>query len=176
VSKTKSTSTDLEKTISSIKEENEKLFEQMNKQVTANTKIAVELLKQLINESPEIEACRWVQYTPYFNDGEECKFGVHELELKFNPEMFPHNEETEEDDCLDADGFVYEWRLGEFLERGLDVLNVAQVVAVEKKVELFIKIHSELQNMDQCLKNTFGDHVKVVVTRTGIETEEFAHD
>ncbi|MBB3752418.1 hypothetical protein FHT44_004930 [Mycolicibacterium sp. BK634] len=32
---------------------------------------------------PEVEAVRWHQYTPYFNDGEECVFSIREAYVKF---------------------------------------------------------------------------------------------
>ncbi|MBM4707887.1 hypothetical protein GS982_01575 [Rhodococcus hoagii] len=32
---------------------------------------------------PEVEAVRWEQYTPYFNDGDACEFGIREVRIKF---------------------------------------------------------------------------------------------
>jgi hypothetical protein len=32
--------------------------------------------------NPEVEAVKWAQYTPYFNDGEPCEFTVHDPETK----------------------------------------------------------------------------------------------
>ena len=32
---------------------------------------------ELLNKSPELEFYTWVQYIPYFNDGDACTFGVH---------------------------------------------------------------------------------------------------
>lgn len=36
------------------------------------------LFAGVFDKYPEIEAFKWNQYTPYFNDGDECTFGVHE--------------------------------------------------------------------------------------------------
>ncbi|MFC9995776.1 hypothetical protein [Nocardia sp. NPDC127526] len=32
---------------------------------------------------PEVEAVRWTQYTPYFNDGDVCEFGTGEIYVKW---------------------------------------------------------------------------------------------
>jgi len=36
-----------------------------------------EVTKEFFNETP-VQAVIWTQYTPYFNDGEECVFGVND--------------------------------------------------------------------------------------------------
>jgi hypothetical protein len=38
----------------------------------------------LMQTGNNIESIRWVQYTPYFNDGETCYFGVYADELDIN--------------------------------------------------------------------------------------------
>lgn len=35
-----------------------------------------EQARELFQRIPEIEEFSWTQYTPYFNDGDECIFGV----------------------------------------------------------------------------------------------------
>ena len=37
------------------------------------------LLAPLFEKSKMINSIGWTQYTPFFNDGEECTFSVHEL-------------------------------------------------------------------------------------------------
>lgn len=39
-------------------------------------KVFGEASEQLFKEIPEIKSFQWTQYTPYFNDGDECTFGV----------------------------------------------------------------------------------------------------
>lgn len=34
-------------------------------------------LKAFFAENPEVQRLQWQQYTPYFNDGEECVFSVY---------------------------------------------------------------------------------------------------
>jgi hypothetical protein len=55
--------------------------------------------KSAFESNPDVKAMRWNQYTPYFNDGDECVFGVNDLMVKAeNPE-----------DAEDADGFASLW-------------------------------------------------------------------
>ena len=183
MSKTKLTSTkktpelteaELSKTINKMSKENNALQKQLKDQLKKNTKDAVELLKQLINQTPEVVAVRWNQYTPHFNDGDECVFSVNELELKFDEKFMPKNEE--DDSYTDDEGFVHEWKLEELIEHATDAINFKDISRIEAKIQLFYKVHNELQNMSDGLKETFGDHVQVIVTRKGIETEEYSHD
>lgn len=38
-----------------------------------------EACRQFLTENPDIKRVHWTQYTPYFNDGEACEFGVNEI-------------------------------------------------------------------------------------------------
>jgi hypothetical protein len=41
------------------------------------------ILRPLFESNPVVESISWTQYTPYFNDGDECTFGVN-MELDIN--------------------------------------------------------------------------------------------
>ena len=43
---------------------------------TEAQKLFKETTKEFFDKNPDITAFTWVQYTPYFNDGEPCEFGV----------------------------------------------------------------------------------------------------
>src|SRR5579885_1156121 len=43
-----------------------------------------EEVKKFLEKYPVVEAIYWEQYTPYFNDGDACYFGVNDMWLKFN--------------------------------------------------------------------------------------------
>jgi len=43
-----------------------------------------EAIKTAFDTHPEVEKISWVQYTPYFNDGERCYFGVHYQDAEIN--------------------------------------------------------------------------------------------
>lgn len=172
MSKTKSTSID--KLIKEKIEATASLKKEYDKRVKTDAKEIVHMLKDLISDSDGIEAIRWSQYTPYFNDGDVCEFGVNDLEIKFDQKKFPVTKDLEEDE--EEEEFVQDWQFDKFFERQEDVINFKEVAALEKKVKVFQDIHSELQNMEDGLKEAFGDHVTVTVTRKGIETESYDHE
>jgi hypothetical protein len=43
-------------------------------------------LQEFMEAHPDVKAIGWTQYTPYFNDGEECIFGVHSLHASASDE------------------------------------------------------------------------------------------
>jgi hypothetical protein len=63
----------------------DKLFDELNAKLKAAQEEMQGHARQLIQASaealfavcPEIESVHWVQYTPYFNDGEACEFSAH---------------------------------------------------------------------------------------------------
>jgi hypothetical protein len=112
-------------------------------------------LKEFMDSHLDVEAIRWTQYTPYFNDGETCTFGVHDLEAKF----VGGDEEAGDRE----DGFEYLWSR---TPDGVDNKTWADLHALNKA----------LSNSDDALQATFGDHVRVIVTKDGVDTEEYEHD
>ncbi len=111
-----------------------------------------EEFKGFFEVHPEAVGIRWMQYTPYFNDGETCEFGVHEFYVKMS------DSEPEAGDY--GDGFEDGWRQD----------NRPALVAA-------IKAASELQRVgDEVYRIAFGDHVRVTATREGFEVEGYDHD
>lgn len=55
-------------------------IKQATAQMSANSRMLVESAANAMFEAaPEITEVFWVQYTPYFNDGEPCSFSRHDL-------------------------------------------------------------------------------------------------
>lgn len=52
---------------------------------------------------------------------------------------------------------------------GLEVCSIETQQACEQLSE-------ELSGLEDALKTLFGDHVKVIVTKDGVEVEEYEHD
>jgi hypothetical protein len=80
VAKKSSISSDLKERLKKI----DKIKTELKKAEKNATKEIMGLLKDLMAQNPLIEGVRWTQYTPHFNDGEECIFGVNNPEFKFN--------------------------------------------------------------------------------------------
>ena len=132
--------------LSAIKKEYEK---KIKEQGEAPIK---EALKELFHKYSEIEGIRWHQYTPYFNDGDPCIFGLHGMYVKIKWEK----EDTGdlEDGYRYAGGGPNEGRFGK------------DVGAFEEALDF---------NTD-ALQAVFGDHVQVTATRDKIDIEDYQHD
>lgn len=104
----------------------------------------------------------WVQYTPYFNDGEPCEFGVDE-EIK---DMVIRIDDLGYANCED------EYETYDFID-GEKIFHSQQ----HKKAYEF-RFRSALPLPDDLMLELFGDHKKVtvnVVEKT-FDSNEYYHD
>ncbi len=60
------------------------------------------MLKPLFDKYPDVEDISWTQYTPYFNDGDECVFGVRNDDISINGEDEWDMDETDREKFKDA--------------------------------------------------------------------------
>lgn len=111
-------------------------------------------LKEFMAAHPGIKAIGWTQYTPYFNDGEPCEFGVHGLRASASDER---------DNSLYGDGWHELY--GKTAE-GFSNESWAALHELEKA----------LSGAEPELQAAFGDHVQVIVTAEGIDIESYEHD
>jgi len=111
-------------------------------------------LKTFMDEHPDVKAIGWTQYTPYFNDGEECVFGVNDLHASLVDER---------DDEVGGDGWEYLY--------GKTTKGFSQ-----KSWDDLLELQKALSGAEPDLKAAFGDHVRVIVTNEGIDVEEYSHD
>ncbi len=135
-----------------------KLIAQEN--VQPALKQAFEELQSVI---PNLEAIRWQQYTPHFNDGEACEFGLHGVYYKLQ-------DKTEGGD--NGDGYEYISTYGKYNpQTGLndEGLNKTQV----DSLNTFSK---NLCDIEEMLQVAFDDHAEVTLLATSIEVEEYSHD
>lgn len=144
----------------------EKLEEANTRFQAARTKLKEEakviirsVFESVFVEYPDIKAATWVQYTPYFNDGDACTFGVSEV-------CFLGSDNSEETGVgYDAE----EYQLNTF-SWGNKVAPYAHLRDIE------IALNNFLQNNEDVLEDMFGDHVSVYVTAKGVEVNEYDHD
>ncbi len=121
-------------------------------------KDAAALLKMevltFIKSNPEIEAVRWQQYTPYFNDGEPCTFRVYDAQIRLK--------NTTKEEMKDDDGFRDDWNL--------------KNKELQKPLKEFNKMLRDDELLD-VLEDSFGDHVRVTVTTDNeVTVEDIDHD
>lgn len=131
------------------------------------------LLSDLLN-APGVEAVRWVGYTPYFNDGEPCVFGVSGVRVLLSDQAVEElNTEYEDgyltkyDDALSG-GRHYDRETGEFV----------QDTPPHPIYEVYESFRRAVEggHFDHALLELFGDHAQVTVTREKIEVEFYDHD
>lgn len=126
-----------------------------------------ETTKEFFDKNPSVTAIVWAQYTPYFNDGDTCEFGVNEPTFTNAPD--PHNVrygEYEGDHETAADGSdIFAW---DGWGATPDGLNVEMCKAFSRMIQS--------SEMEAVMKAMFDDHVKVVATREGFDVDDYDHD
>ena len=125
-----------------------------------------EEFKEFFKKVPEVKVIKWAQYTPYFNDGDACVFGV------YGP-VFSNAEGDEVSE-------VTTW--GEYNGEQKDIFAFEGTYYIpdelKKREEQIKEMESLLHNgaMEEVLEATFGDHVQVTVTAKGIDVDDYEHD
>lgn len=133
--------------MSAIKELTEKLSKVHAEIQKLGKEAFVEVYKPLFEKHSNVESIRWTQYTPYFNDGESCEFGVNDIELYSSKDGKYH----------DA------WSLKYYKSDLAELANK------------FSELHTSID--DKIFSTVFDDHVQVTISRDGnIEVEEYSHD
>lgn len=166
-----------------------------------------EASKQLFDAYPKLESFTWAQYTPYFNDGDECVFGVDTDSYSIGINGSRPYEDDEDSDEDDDDGAYYSYTgdrtYGEKEKKhtwyktvyGERVLVSETPYKQYKQESTTVEVAPEevpwkrraredisrtldglAKENEGFFKDTFGDHVKVTITRDGYETEEYEHD
>ena len=120
--------------------------------------------RDFFDSTPEVESVQWTQYTPGFNDGDPCVFGLGAFlyrskntatKVKEKPEDF-------EDGDYGHEGYdsLY-WR-------GDDQENVCEQTKINLK-----NLETLIHKAQDVLEMIFGDGVQVTATRDKIETEDY---
>ncbi len=160
------------------------MVEYQQAKAVVNEKVKANLAKAFVDffdQNPLIKVIGWAQYTPYFNDGDACVFSVGEVGFGMD------------DKDIGEDPYEYT-KIAKPHEYTLSAAAEGKDYAVEAvaKWEALCAEHGEailnqtdanckelsnlLEHIDDQLEEMFGDGVQVVVTRSGIDTEEYEHD
>ena len=123
------------------------------------------LLQDIFKEFPELNVIKWTQYTPYFNDGEECIFSVNDpIFSNCDPEdenLTSYDYGGEDENVWVMVGYNHD---DKSIPKGLP--------AVYKKLEKIIQSDA----MADVMKDAFGDHSEITVSRGGIQVTDYDHD
>jgi hypothetical protein len=124
---------------------------------TVAKKAFAELSTSVFEKFPTLQSFGWVQYTPYFNDGEECVFRT---QTDYPTMTFLTEGEEEEFNT----------------NYGNEPNDPKTPAGVREKVEAAITEFFGAFDDDD-LKTMFGDHITVTVSRDGTtSTDEYEHD
>lgn len=136
--------------------------------------------------NPDVKAVVWNQYTPYFNDGEACEFGVHDF-------YGSHKELTdegvkklptyvEEEEGFES-GYNYHYYSAEGQGRDSKYFEGAGYPLDQEKYALLKRVDDAVDTIarrlrphDDLLEIAFGDHAQVIATARGFKVKHIDHD
>lgn len=130
-----------------------------------------EIFKEFWQDNPGVNVITWVQYAPYFADGDPCVFSVNDL-------TFSNAEKDEDIWALDYGDYNGDtegiWACSDW-----SVKNTAKVVEGLKpdSVQMLCKFMNS-EAMEDVLKSVFGSDNRVVATREGFTSTDYSgsHD
>jgi hypothetical protein len=137
-----------------LQELSQALQQSQNKFKEESRGVFKEAAQELFDTYPNLESFSWEQYTPYFNDGDECVFGVNGDYPGINGLA---SEEIKEG---------WEWHGTKYPEKNIELLPAKKAVS-----ELLNGMPTEL------MKDIFGNHKQITYGRNGVlEIEDYSHD
>ena len=126
-----------------------------NKKLQEDPQVLFDALDKILSYD-DVESIKWVQYTPYFNDGDVCEFGVCGALIR------PKNMDPE---IYNKDDYLEPWCM-EYKNLPKDI---------QKTFHDFNELLTS-ESFDDMLYETFGDHAKVIATKDSIIIESFEHE
>lgn len=125
----------------------------------------------LFTLNPTLKAISWTQYTPYFNDGDECLFSVNSINaLSFIPESFEEYYDDYLDEEIEEGKFTKEDFAINFYVKTKDKHLSIQGVNALKAFNDF------LQNNQNYMRKIFGEHVHILMTHEGFKVSDYEHE
>jgi hypothetical protein len=150
-------------------------------------------LDELFDAYPFVKSLSFTAYTPYFNDGDTCEYSVHHDDCKFNGfDQYGDEGEGEgegegenilasakeniyvEEPNPDYDASYSGWGSHRSKTKWVQKPNPDFNPLYKEAVDAFREALAVVD--DDNWMDMVGDHVKVTITRDGIETDEYSHD
>jgi hypothetical protein len=177
---------ELKTKISEANERIKELKKQVQKELQAEFNGA---LTELFDAYPFVKSLSFTAYTPYFNDGDTCEYNVHHDYCQFNGyDEDRDDREGEGVDVLKLAGetiYVEEPNPDYDASKGGWGTRSSKTRWVKKPNPDFNPLYKEAVDAfrsalavvdDANWKDMVGDHVRVMITREGIETDDYDHD
>jgi hypothetical protein len=155
-----------------IKEELESSRQKLNEKFK---KEIIGVFENFFKSYPAVYGFAWLQYTPYFNDGDECVFNMHDVYAFYDTETV--RQAFEDGDAslaygeMEKDGNVVDTSTYDY-SRGYSAKERQERVLteVEKVVDTFT---TALAQFEDEMRYAFGDHSVVFVTRNGVDVQDY---
>lgn len=125
------------------------------------TKLLETPFKDFMLENPEVKTIRFMAFTPYFNDGEECVYRIGEFTLELHDEF--RKLWLEEKFANEKFDFKYEGH-EDYLKE-----SIPDAMRARKNLREFRKS----MQLNDLFKIVLGDHVKVEADLEGITVEPY---
>lgn len=147
---------------------------------------------ELFKQAPNLESIGWTQYTPYFNDGDTCEFGVHtddlylngvnlydDSDLDFSINIYNYAELKTEADLLVNEELAEKtgrtWYKGKQLGQQGMLYNAKYDPDAAKAVAQIQEVLNSIP--ESFFLDLFGDHCMVTISADGtIDVESYDHD
>ena len=164
------------KEFNNVIEEYEKTVQEIQEKLSKNLK---SIFKQMFDENQIINAFVWEQYTPYYNDGETCTFGVNEVtatnatgdDLNY---IYYDEYDGDNEDVVVACSWYIDRKDEQFWVGKEKLKNFISNMNIENVKEFINMLQND--SMSDIMKMTFGDHVKIIATREGFNIIPYDHD
>lgn len=154
-----------------LKKMNAELEELQKAHLEKSKVLFTDVSKKLFEKHPALESYSWRQYTPYFNDGDECVFSARTDYPTIN------GEDPDDSDAFDEITVI---NYGEWDRKTSTYIGRIEEPNPNYKPELSAALKDVkefLSNIkDEVLRQLFGDHVEVTVCKDKTEVEEYEHD
>jgi hypothetical protein len=115
---------------------------------------------------PTLEYFSWTQCTPYFNDGDECTFSAHTdyFHVKIQ-------DEKEEKDFSDYELYDHGRVNGKYVRTAKAEETMSPATKAGRSIQELLQ-----QFEDEDFKLIFGDHKKIIVSKDGVDAQDYDHD
>lgn len=165
------------KEVTAITEEVNKLCEAKRRILKEKAEPAFRrMFDQYFEAHPTVTAVRFTAYTPYFNDGETCEFGVNSVTLQTNEVVMkpkyvkkPRPKKGNWDSGYD---WVEEGEEPVPQDEWLDEYTSKPASAKFQMPQL----QRALEQLQDMIEEVYGDHNQFTITREGIEVEDYQHE
>ena len=121
------------------------------------------IFKDFFDDNPDVKLVTWSQYTPHFNDGSTCVFGMNDI--IFSRKTWSDGGWDEMYNIMDDDeAYVKTW----YFDIHTESISNLEVACKE--------LENVLGSFESTFEHMFGDHCQVLIEEHGIWTQEYDHE